>query len=50
LDVLETLSSWLRNDHARLNEVAKNAEQLGKADAAREIAVEAWKLLRQKDN
>ncbi len=49
LDVLETLSSWLRNDQARLKTVAKNAEQLGKADAAREIAVEAWKLLRQND-
>ena len=45
LDVLKTLSRWFKDDHAELNRISSNAHNLGRADAAHQIAQEACQLL-----
>ncbi len=42
---LETLSRWLENDQAQLNQVARNAEILGQPEAAHEIVKLGWQLI-----
>ncbi len=41
-DVRETLSRWLKNEQKVLAEFAQNARELGKPDAAYQIAREVW--------
>jgi len=42
----ETLTAWLKDDRAELQRVTENASALGDADAALNIAEEAWHLLK----
>lgn len=42
---LTTLSAWLDKDNAKLHDVTRNAEELGKPEAANLIAAEAWRLI-----
>jgi 1,2-diacylglycerol 3-beta-galactosyltransferase len=43
-EVLATALSWLRNNHAQLKECQSNAQELGKPQAAYNIARGLWGL------
>jgi 1,2-diacylglycerol 3-beta-galactosyltransferase len=43
-EVLATTHSWLRNNHAQLNEFQSNAQKLGKPQAAFDVAKGVWGL------
>ncbi len=45
--ILETLCDWFEHDHAKLNQIAKNAASLIPIEAAFTIADVAWNLLNQ---
>ncbi|MFW5713269.1 MAG: MGDG synthase family glycosyltransferase [Brevefilum sp.] len=44
-EAYETFSGWLGDGRARLEEIAQNAEDAGRADAARKITEIAWDLI-----
>jgi 1,2-diacylglycerol 3-beta-galactosyltransferase len=45
IEALETLYNWLKNDRKLLQQTAKNAQKIGRPDAAFEIVEEAIKLI-----
>ncbi len=49
IETLRTLSHWLIQDRAGLIEAATQAEDLGRADAAKIIADHAWKVMSQQE-
>jgi 1,2-diacylglycerol 3-beta-galactosyltransferase len=44
-EAVQTLSHWLADDRVKLREIAKKAEEAGKAEAAFTIAQAAWELM-----
>jgi 1,2-diacylglycerol 3-beta-galactosyltransferase len=46
IEALETLYNWLKNDCKLLQQTAKNAQKIGRPDAAFEIVEEAIKLIK----
>jgi 1,2-diacylglycerol 3-beta-galactosyltransferase len=47
LEVLKTLSNWLKDDRAQLQVATENAEKLGQAGAAQQIAEAACQFLQE---